>query len=435
MAEIQPFRAWRYNAALGIEIDEVTSPLFDVVSEKQRQNLYKNPLNSIHLSVPRGTAEEAAITLERWKSEGILKQDQLPGIYVYYQYFKLPGSDKTYCRKGIMCHIRTYDWDEKVILRHENTIPKSVNDRVELLEKTMCHVSATHGLYTDPEFLVEAIMDEAIRNPIYETEDYQGVRDVLAVIQDAKAIRQIIAMFKDKAIILADGHHRYESSLILKHKQAAANPHHTGKEGYHFHLMYLSNTESDDLRILPTHRLIKNIPDFSEERVLRKLAPHFTIKPVDDPDSIYEIILGKPWTFGLIFKDQAYKVRLHPDAFLHFDWPFPEQIKRLDLTVMHYYIIEQAFGLPGRTQRSSEFLDFDRSLSDCLQQVWSGKVQAAIITQEVSVNTVKQVCASGSTMPQKSTYFYPKVICGFAFSSIRQDEFAASPYSPFSDAV
>jgi uncharacterized protein (DUF1015 family) len=431
MAEIQPFRAWRYNATLGIQIDGLTSPLFDVVSEKQRQNLYKNPLNSIHLSVPRGTADQANQTLERWKSEGILKQDELPGLYVYYQYFKLPGSDKNYCRKGIMCHIRTYDWEDKVILRHENTIPKSVNDRVELLDKTMCHVSATHGLYTDPEFLIEAYMDEAILNPIYETEDYQGVRDVLAVIQDARVIHFIIDQFKDKKIILADGHHRYESSLILKHQRMAANPNDSGNEGYHFHLMYLTNTESDDLRILPTHRLIRNIPDFTEEKVLRKLAPHFTIKPVDNPDTLYEIILGKPWTFGLIFKDQSYKIRLHPDAFLHFDWPFPDQIKRLDLTVMHYFIIEQAFGVPGRTQRSSEYLDFDRSFSDCLQQVWSGNVQAAIITQEVSIDTVKKVCESGFTMPQKSTYFYPKVICGFVMSSIREDEFASSPFSPF----
>ena len=432
MAEIQPLRAWRYNQELTSNLDSLTSPLFDVVSDRQRETLYKNPYNSIHLSVPLGpdAVSKASLALEQWKSGGVLIQDHLPGIYVYYQYFKLAGSSKEYCRKGIICNIRAYDWEEKVILRHENTIPKSVNDRVELLEKTLLHVSPTHGLYTDPTFEVEGYMDEAIENPIYETEDYQGVRDVLAVIQDAQVITRILQVFKNKTIILADGHHRYESSLVLKHKKQLENKYDTGKEGYHFHLMFLSNTESDDLRILPTHRLIRNIPDFTEEKVLRKLAPYFTIRPIEEPDSLCDIILGKPWTFGLLFNENAYKVRLIPEAFLHFHWPFPDEIKKLDLTVMHYFIIEKALGIPGRDQRQSEHIDFDRSFSDCLTKVMRRDVQMAIITQEVSIEEVKRVCASGYTMPQKSTYFYPKVICGFLFGSIREDEFRTPPFSP-----
>ncbi len=431
MAEIKPLRAWRYNKALASNIEELTSPLFDVVSEKQRQALYRNPYNSIHLSVPLDGATRAAATLQQWKDEGSIVQDDLPGIYVYYQYFKLHGSSKEYCRKGFISNIRTYEWSDRVILRHENTIPKSVNDRVELLEKTLLHVSPTHGLYTDPTFELEGYMDDAITHPIYETEDYQGVRDVLAVIQDAAVVSRFIDHLKEKTIILADGHHRYESSLVLKQKMQAENKEDHGTEAYHFHLMFLSNTESDDVRILPTHRIIRNLPDFSEEKVLRKLAPCFTIKPVEDPDSIYDIILGKPWTFGLLFKENAYKVRLQPAAFLDFHWPFPDEIKRLDLTVMHHYIIEKALGIPGKEQRQSEHIDFDRSFSDCLTKVMRGDCQMAIITQEVSIEEVKKVCASGFTMPQKSTYFYPKVICGFLFGSIREDEFRTLPYFPF----
>ncbi len=433
MAEIKPLRAWRYNRKLGTNIEALTSPLFDVVSDKQRHALYKNPNNSIHISVPLEPhpADRGAKTLERWKEEGILIQDPLPGIYVYYQYFKFAGSSKEFCRKGIICNIRAYDWSDNVILRHENTIPKAVNDREELLEKTLLHASPTHGLYTDPTFEMESYMDDAITNPIYESEDYQGVRDVLAIIQDAAIIKKIIHNLKNKKIILADGHHRYESSLILKHKKILENKNDTGNEGYHFHLMFLSNTESDDLRILPTHRIIKNLPDFTEEKVLRKLALYFSIKPVEDPESIYEIIHGKPWTFGLLFGENAYKIRLQPEAFFDFNWPFPDEIKKLDLTVMHYFIIEKALGIPGKDQRKSENLDFDRSFSDCLSRVMRKEAQMAIITQEVSIEDVKRVCASGHTMPQKSTYFYPKVICGFLFGSIREDEFKTPSYSPF----
>ncbi len=433
MAEIKPVRAWRYNDVLTKSLDDLTSPLFDVVSEKQRKSLYQNPLNSIHLSVPEGpdAASKAATLLNHWKKEGIILQDKLPAIYVYYQYFKLAGSPKDYCRKGFIAHIRTYDWEEKVILRHENTIPKAVNDRVELLEHTELHVSPTHGLYTDPTFELEQYMDEVITNPLYETEDYQGVRDVLAIIQDANVIQKFIHLLQSKSIILADGHHRYEGSLLYKQKRKSKNPTHTGTEGYNFHLMYFTNTEADDLRILPTHRLLHQLAGFDEKMVIEKLKEDFIIKEIEDPDTLHEIILGKKWAFGILFKDRTLKVRLKPESFPKMKWHFPEEVKSLDLTVLHYFIIEKVLGIAGKDQRTSDNISFDRSFSDCLTKVIREEVQMAIITPEISIEDVKRVCASGYTMPQKSTYFYPKVICGFLFSSIKEDEFQSPSYSIF----
>ncbi|MEZ4974526.1 MAG: DUF1015 domain-containing protein [Cyclobacteriaceae bacterium] len=433
MAEIKPIRAWRYNDALAKNIDTLTSPLFDVVSEKQREVLYQNPYNSIHLSVPMGNnpAEEAAARLNHWKEEGVIVQDKLPGIYVYYQYFTLAGSTKEYIRKGFIAHVKAYDWNENVILRHENTMPKAVNDRIELLDKLQLHASATHGLYTDETHSLEKFMDEAITNPIYETEDYQGVRDVLAVIHDASVIRKFMEVINPKKIILADGHHRYEGSIAYRKNEAAKNPSHTGNEGYNYHLMYFTNTEADDLRILPTHRLIKGLQNFDEVTIREKLAEDFIIKPVEDAHTINEIILGKKWAFGLLFKDSAIKVRLKPEALSKMKWAFPDVIKALDLTVMHYFIIEKILGIPGKEQRYSNNIEFDRSFSDCLAKVIKSEAQMAIITQDISIENVKMVCASGFTMPQKSTYFYPKVICGFLFSTIKEDEFQVPSYSGF----
>jgi uncharacterized protein (DUF1015 family) len=429
MPEIKPVRAWRYNQNLTATIDDLTSPLFDVVSEKQRKALYQNPYNSIHLSVPQGpaAATRAASLLDQWKALGIITQDKLPAIYVYYQYFTLHGSSKEYCRKGFVCNIRVHAWEDDVILRHENTIPKSVNDRIELLQKTELNVSPTHGLYTDASFALEKYMDEAILNPVYEAEDYQGVRDVLAVIHDAKVIQEFVTVLSEKQVILADGHHRYEGSLVYMHQQRKANPNHTGMEGYNFHLMYLTNTEAGDLRILPTHRLIKDLPDFDEETVVSKLSEDFTVKPVEDADTLNEIIAGKQWAFGLMFKENAYKIRLKPEALATMKWQFPEVVRKLDLTVMHYFIIEKVLGIPGKDQRKSENIFFDRSFSDCVKRVLKDEAQLAIITNELSIEDVKSVCHSGATMPQKSTYFYPKVICGFLFSSIKQQEFE-TPY-------
>jgi uncharacterized protein (DUF1015 family) len=431
MAEILPVRGWRYNPEIFNDIEELTSPLFDVVSEKQRNALYKQQYNSIHISVPPHDAEEAGKTLEDWKKTKAIIQDPLPSIYVYYQYFKLPGSTKEYCRKGFICHIRAYDWEEQVILRHENTIPKSVNDRIAILEETEFHASATHGLYTDPTFELEQYMDEAILYPLYETEDYQGVRDVFAVIHDAKVIQRFINIIGEKKIILADGHHRYEGSLAYRKKARSTVADHARSHGFDYHLMYLTNTESDDLKILPTHRLISGLQNFDEKKIIASLEEDFFIREIEDSDTLNEIIAGKQWAFGLLFKESAYKARLKPEALSKLNWPFPEEVKRLDLTIMHYFIIEKALGIPGKEQRQSENISFDRSFSDCLKKIIQGEAQLAIITNEVSIEDVKRVCASGYTMPQKSTYFYPKVICGFVFSSIKEEEFQMPVYSPF----
>jgi uncharacterized protein (DUF1015 family) len=433
MAEIKPIRAWRYNSELARKIEDLTAPLFDVVSDKQRKKLYENPFNAIHLSVPQG--DHPAITAQKllhdWKTDGTIQQDILPGIYVYYQYFKLAGSSKEYCRKGFICHIRAYDWKENVILRHENTIPKAVNDRVELLEKTELHASPTHGLYCDPTFELEKYMDESMQMPIYESEDYQGVKDVLSVIHDARVIQRFIDVAEPLKIILADGHHRYESSLLVKHQLEKSTDHPTGKEGYHFHLMYLTNTEAGDLRILPTHRLVNGLKNFNETEVIHQLSVDFDVKQIEHADTLNEIIMGKKWAFGIILKNHALKVRLKPESIKKMTWHFPEEIKNLDLTVLHYFIIERILGIAGKEQRGSEAISFERNFPICLAKVMQGEAQMAIITQEVSIEEIKQVCASGYTMPQKSTYFYPKVISGFVFSSINENEFQSPPYSRF----
>jgi uncharacterized protein (DUF1015 family) len=426
MAEIKPLRAWRYHPKFTAQIDNLTSPLFDVVSKKQREILYQNPINSIHLSVPRGEnpAQNAANLLDDWKKDHVLHQDELQAIYVYYQYFRLSGTNKEYVRKGFLSHIKAYDWSENILLRHENTIPDAVNDRIKLLEETLLNSSATHGLYADPDFQLEVLMDEAMLDPVYETEDYQGARDVLAIIQDRKVIDQFINVLKDKQILLADGHHRYEGSLEYRKKRMAANPDHTGNEAYNYHLMYLTNSESDDLRILPTHRLLEKLP-ISETEFLQKLEAYFIVTPKEDPYELNEVIAGKQWAFGLYLKNQAYKLRLKPEVHSSINWETTPEVKALDLTVLHYFIFDKVLGIEQEAQRNYPGLNYVRNFTECIAKVDSGAAEAAFITNEVTMEEVKRVCYSGAVMPQKSTFFYPKVICGFLFSSIKPEEFAS----------
>jgi uncharacterized protein (DUF1015 family) len=337
---------------------------------------------------------------------------------VYYQYFNLPGDPKNYCRKGFICKIRIQDWDEKIILRHENTMPRSVNEQVELLAATRLNVSPTHGLYTDATFELEEYMDQSMQQPICEIENYQGTRDTLSVIRDPRIIERFVSVMAQKQVILADGHHRYAGSLAYMKQQIKTNPAHNGRERYNYHLMWLTNTESEDLKILPTHRLIKDLKHFDEADVINRLDRYFNVKPVPNPDHMLEIIAGKKWTFGLIFEENAFQIRLKPGVRHLMKWDFPENIKTLDLTILHYFVIQEILEIKGKDQSNSESIEYERSFAACLNKVIQGSSQLALITNGVSITDVKRVCGSGCTLPQKSTFFWPKVVCGFVFSSL-----------------
>ena len=431
MTEILPIKAWRYNPQLKPQIEELTSPLFDVVSTKQRESLYKNNYNSIHLVLPEGKnhAKDAKRILDSWKKEGVILQDIIPGIYVYYQRFSIPDKNREYCRKGFICHVKVEDWDKKVVIRHENTIAHAVQDRLEILRDTCFQPSPTHGLYDDPEFLLEKYMDESVSDPLYDFEDYQGVRHTLGVIHDVKIIRQFHQSIRDKPIILADGHHRYEGAVAYRKEREAGNPHHNGHEMYNYHMMYLTNACSKGLKILPTHRLFHNL-HLTENSIIDKLSTCFTIKVVADPQEIGELIINKPWAFGLVFKNSAYKIRLKPGCMQLADRPLPHVVQKLDLEVLHYFFIEKVLGIPREKQRFSDNITYERNINRCHYKVSSGEADFAIITRGVTMKEVMEVAASGYTMPQKSTFFYPKAISGLVFGSIEADE-VEFPYEMF----
>ena len=191
------------------------------------------------------------------------------------------------------------------------------------------------------QFSLETIMDESMNHPIAETEDYQGVREIISVVHDAQAIRKFIEVLEGQQVILADGHHRYQGSIDYRKFRTENNPDHTGEEGYNYHMIYLTNMEAQDIRILATHRLVQALPELTEKAFVALASQYFEVTPVDTPLEINEVILGKKATFGVVMKDQTYKLVLKPGLEQQINWPFPQIIKQLDLTILHYYILEK----------------------------------------------------------------------------------------------
>ncbi|SDD52340.1 Uncharacterized conserved protein, DUF1015 family [Algoriphagus faecimaris] len=423
MAEILPLKAWRYADNYKENIEALTAPLFDVVSSQQREELYKNSLNAIHLSVPKGPdpIENAKNTLIEWKGKGIIKQDLIPGIYVYYQYFRLPGEEKERCRKGFIAQIKAYNWEEGEILRHENTIVSAVTDRVDLLAATKIQASPTHGLYEDEDFQLEQYMDASMASPIYEVEDYQGVREVLSVIHDAKVIRKFLMVIARKQIILADGHHRIEGAIAYRKRMRGQFEDKRWK-AHEYHLMYLTNAASDDLKILPTHRLFYGL-QLSQAQLFEKLRQWFEIKPFSDPEELGTYTFRRVRKFGLLIGEEGYLIELKQELYDSINRDMPEALRKLDLVLLHEVLFHQILEIPIKEQRSKENLVYERNFSKCLREVQSGKASFAIITRELEMSQVLDVCKSGLLMPQKSTYFYPKALSGLVFASIDQEEF------------
>jgi uncharacterized protein (DUF1015 family) len=312
------------------------------------------------------------------------------------------------------------------VLRHENTLPLAVNDRAELLAALQLQTSATHGLYRDEAFELEALLDETIADPLVQTEeDYQGARDVLGIVQDVAAIQQFQAVLARQAVILADGHHRYEASVAYREARLlAAGSVATGHEPWNYHLMYLTNMASDDLRILPTHRVLRELPGgCTPDELLVRLGEYFDVKPQAEVQDLPELLAGKRGAFGLYLPGGAsYKLRLRPALLDQVPWPMPAAVRALDLTLLHYYAFERALGVRGPRQRTWPALTYVRGLAECVRQVDQGEAQAAFFTNEVTLAEVEAVCHSGAVMPPKSTFFYPKVLGGLLFADVSDND-------------
>jgi uncharacterized protein (DUF1015 family) len=414
MGEIKPFRAFRLNQDLGWEPYMFLSPLKDVVSEAQINRLRSLPNNTIHLTQPESVAT-AVDKLSKWRKENIIIQDPLPAYYPFYQQFSLFGSDKTYLRKGFFALVNV---SEDNIIIHEGTLEATLADRTAMLETSKMHLIPVHGLYRDESFTLESLFDPYIDVSVMECFDEQGVKNRMGILQNFEQLRFITDFLKEKPIYLADGHHRLETARRLARKTADRHA--------QFILMYLTNMASDDLRILPTHRLVRLPQDWNEAAFLEKLRTYFDLLPFNKRSPIYEELKGHQAHFGLMLPSGSHILKLK-DSFLNpdsIDLSLPNSVKRLDYTILHYFILQQALNIPYTEQSLRSEISYVKDYTQVVKMVRESTNYLAVIVNEVKMDDMLAVCDDGAKMPQKSTYFFPKVVTGFAFASIADDDYS-----------
>lgn len=418
MAIIRPFKAWHYNHFLTERLTELTAPLSETMHDQRQAIFYREPYHYYHIASPIDTPpyHNARRRVENWKLDKVIEQDAQEGIYVYRQTFRWKEDDFTHTRLGFICLIKAEDYAQKVILPHENTIQKAVEHRTHLLEETQMQTIPTHGFYTDREKKLEKYLEEAIQNPIYSIKDKNDNCHDLSLITDNQVITEFVKLLADKQIWIADGHHRYESSVKYRQEMLHRNPKATDNELFNYHLIWLTNTESSDLGILPTHRLIHSLPNFNEEKFLADLSHFFSIEAVENAPELGLAPCENLWTFLLVLPQQSYQICLKPEMYAQFESNLPEEVKTLDLSVLHYFILEKTLGLAG--QKQFEYLDFTQYYHQCYTEVSEGRAQMAFITRRITLAEIERIIQNGYTMPAKTTYFFPKVLGGLVFADI-----------------
>lgn len=421
MAEIKPFRALRYTAKAG-EISSLTCPPYDIISEEERLAfLSENPHNVIRLELPKGEDPyaEAGKTLKSWLADAILRRDTDPGLYIYEEEFEAYGVRRKV--KGFICLVRLEEFSKGIILPHEETLSKAKEDRFRLMEATGCNFSQIYSLYMDEAHTTGARLDAlSSGKPRYEFSD-GSVTHRMWIVNDPEVIRAIGADFENRKLYIADGHHRYETALNYRNhcrEQGTA----TGGEDYV--MMMLVDMEHDGLVVFPTHRLVRGLADFNAEKLPAACAEKFEVTAEEDIETMEAKLSGlyrqgkkafafycggDGWTL-LTLKDAAAMDEVLPDR--------SEAYRNLDVSVLHSLILEKYLGIDKENMAKQVNLTYTRSFAEAIASVKKGESQCAFILNPTRVTEIRDVAAAGEKMPQKSTYFYPKLITGLVMNQL-----------------
>lgn len=420
MVRIKPFNGLRYNKEKVKYSDVVTQP-YDKISAELLDEYYKRSEYTTAKLIRNKAADpytDAAKNLTDWKNENILIKDEKPCIYAYHQQYTIDGVTKV--RKGFVAAVGLEEISAKVILPHERTLSKPKADRLNLLRATHTHFGQIFFLYKDHKKVVNNILAEVTTQaPDEVAVDHFGDTHTLWKVEDTAVIAKISEFFKDKQLLIADGHHRYETSCNF----ARENQQMGGEGLYSYTMGTLINMEDDGLTVLPTHRLLHGLENFSAEAFISSAEKYFQITVAPDLHSTLTEMAkqANKNTFGFYAGKQFYVLTFKSasvmDEFIGQE--HPQEWKTLDLAVLHTVILEKLFGISKEKQASQDNLNYVRSVQSAVDRVNTGSEQCLFLVNYTPVAAVEAVAQAGDVMPQKSTDFYPKLLSGMVMYTMR----------------
>jgi len=424
MADIRPFRALRYNLQKVSASQVVTQPYDKITSAMQEKYYAASPYNLVRIILGRG--EDADNTVENvytraaaygreWRKEGILQQDAAPSIYVYSQTFTAPSGAK-FERRGFIALGRIQDYSENVIYRHEQTLAKPKADRLDLLRATRVHYEQLFLLYEDSGE-IDSLLSTS-ETPSIDVEDEYGVAHRVWQISDAGVIASVQERMRNKKLVIADGHHRYETALNYRNECRDAARSSDPQAPYEFVMMTLVNLNDPGLLVLPTHRVVHSLEAFSADEFEKSSREFFEVEQADsgmDATKATALLRDRGRTRTALLAvtfNRAFLLHSPKAGGAKFMAGLSARQQSLDVVQLHKCLLEGVLKLSEESIRNQQNLSYLRDASEAMGLVRREAADIAFLMNPCPVQKVRDIAFAGEVMPQKSTDFYPKLLSG-----------------------